>query len=116
VGRDYDKVDVHSFIDSVNAGHRESVQLMQDIAECLGEVLANIINIINPAMVVLSGVLTKAGDIFFTKIKNTIYNNAIFVNCQNLDVKASSFDDNIGAVGAAALVMQEEFEVMEKQI
>jgi N-acetylglucosamine repressor len=116
VGQDPERVNVYSFVDSVKAGHKDSVELVQDIAKSLGEVLANVINILNPDMVVLSGVLTKTGDIFVTKVKNTIYDNAIFVNCQNLKVRCSSFDENIGAVGAAALVMQKEFEVMEQMV
>jgi N-acetylglucosamine repressor len=116
IGQNLEKVNIYSLIDSVKAGHKDSVELIQDIAKSLGEVLANVVNILNPDMVVLSGLLTKTGDLFFTKVKNTIYDNAIFVNCQNLKVKCSSFDDNIGAVGAAALVMQKEFEVMEQMV
>ena len=40
----------------------------------------------------------------------------IYENNKNLIIKSSEFNDDIGAIGAAALVLQEEFAFINKTV
>jgi hypothetical protein len=60
-------------------------------------------------MIVISGEITKCGDVFLKKIKEFIDKNVIDVNAKGLNIESSKFGDNIGGIGAASIVMQEEF-------
>lgn len=108
IDRDSGRVDIPSFIESVKLGHEDSVALMDETAENLGIVISQIVNFINPKRIVLSGALVY-GDAFVKKVKNVIENNIPFIRERNLNVVRLKFNDNIAAVGAAILVLEDEF-------
>jgi len=104
------------FIQSVLAGDEDSVKLMKSLANILGEALSATVNILAPEMIVLSGNFAKLGSVFITELYNVMNQSAIPENMKKLEIIASSFDVYIGAIGAAILVMQEEFEFIDKTI
>ena len=115
-GNDMEKVNIYTFVESVKAGHADSLELLGEIAGYIGDALSTVVNVLNPPKIVLSGEIFKTGRTFMGRVKGEIREKAIFVNYSNLLIKDSIFEDNIGAVGAAALVIQQEFEALDKPI
>lgn len=115
-GGNKDKVTLEMFCESAAQGHPDSVKLMLDLAHTLGEALGMAVNILAPEVVVLSGQLTKLGEPFFQEISEVLEHNVIHEIYQGLKITASAFNEYIGAIGAAAYAMQEEFDFIDKQI
>jgi predicted NBD/HSP70 family sugar kinase len=109
VNGDLQKVNIYSFVQSCLSGHQDSLELLDEVAEYIGDALSKVVILLNPDMIVLSGEITKCGDIFLKKVKEFIDKNAISVNVKGLNIERSKFGDNIGGIGAASIVMQEEF-------
>lgn len=116
VGGDLSKIDMDVFAKSVGMGHKDSLTLLRSCGETLGYALSMLVNIFAPQTLVLSGKLAKLGDPFLDPVRESIGRNSIEENFRTLKVMASSFSDNIGAIGAAALVMQKKFEFIDKPI
>ena len=115
-GGNPDKITLEMFFDSTAQGHTDSVKLMLDLAHILGEALSMAANILAPEVIVLSGKLTMLGKPFFEEIAKVLKNNVVQEISQGLKITASAFNEYIGAIGAAAYAMQEEFDFIDKQI
>lgn len=113
---DQQRVTMQVFIESVLKGHADSLKLEKQIAKYLGETLGLMTNIFAPRQVVLYGDLMEIGDMFLQHVKRWVKNDTIKENYKGLEIRASEFGRNLGAMGAASLVMQEAFPFAEENI
>jgi predicted NBD/HSP70 family sugar kinase len=77
--------------------------------EAIGEVLAGIINFINPSLVVVGGGVSRSGQRLIATIKETILSKSTPLATSTLDVIPSTLGGMAGVIGAAALVVDEVF-------
>ena len=59
VGNDFTLDDI---IDAVNAEDPLSIDVVEHIGHAIGETVANLINVFNPELVVIGGLLARTGD------------------------------------------------------
>lgn len=101
---------------SIGEGHPDACHLMRRTAGILGDALGTVVNIFAPEVIVLSGALAHNSPEFIMATSEAIRGHIISENLTNLNIVASAFGQDIGAIGAAAYVMQEEFEFIDKPI
>ncbi len=112
-----EKITIELFCQSVLTGHEDSVQLMKRTAAVLAEALAWVVNILAPQVIILSGYLPAGlSELFVNEVQAKMEPFTVAANYKNLQVCASAFDKNLGAIGAAAMVMQEEFEFIDQPV
>lgn len=116
VNGDKDAITIATFVDSVIQGHQDSLNLMHQVAGFLGETLSMLVNIFAPRKIVFYGELARIGEPFFEILRKHVWENSIKENNKGLQIMASEFGRNLGAIGAAALVMQEAFDFVEETI
>jgi len=73
-------------------------------ARMLGEVLANVVAVTSPEAIFLFGGLTKAGDILFKPVAETLEEQLLEIYKGKIKVLPSGIKDNAAVLGAAALV------------
>jgi glucokinase len=73
-------------------------------ARMLGEVLANVVAVTSPGAIFLFGGLTKAGDILFDPVRETLENNLMNIYKGKIKVLPSGIEENAAVLGAAALI------------
>ena len=73
-------------------------------AQMLGEVLANVVAVTSPEAIFLFGGLTKAGDILFDPVTETLENQLLDIYKGKIKVLPSGIEDNAAVLGAAALI------------
>jgi len=78
--------------------------------EILGRATANLVNIFNPNMIVISGEGTRAGDWILKPMTDTIAKFAMPSLASDAQIKIDRWGDDTWAYGAASLVLQELFE------
>jgi predicted NBD/HSP70 family sugar kinase len=77
------------------------------IARCgriVGEALAPLANLLNPAMVVLGGSVSQAGDILLAAVREALYRQAHPLVTRDLRIVRSQMGSSSGLVGAAEMV------------
>lgn len=116
IDNDISKIDIYTFVKSVKLNHEDSLELFYETAGYLGYAIGVLCNIFAPQRVVLMGELVKTGDIFIDAVYKEVGKNTIPENYRNLKISASDFSDNIGALGAAAMVMQREFQFIRENV
>ncbi|MFH1644829.1 MAG: ROK family protein [Candidatus Omnitrophota bacterium] len=84
-----------------------AISIWEDIASILGVGLSNLVNILNPQIIVIGGGVSKTGKFFFDRIKSTIKEKALKANLAGLKVVRAKFVDDAGVVGSAALIKRE---------
>lgn len=116
VGGNLEEITVSVFVESVKAGHPDAQALMKETAMYLGDALAFTVNILAPKRIILFGELTKIGEPFIQEVNHYIEQGVIQENYREFHLEASKRDDDLGAIGAAAMVMQEQFNFIDQTV
>lgn len=116
VNGDLSAITIGTFVDSVLKGHEDSLGLMYQIADFLGDTFSMLVNIFAPRKIVFFGELARIGETFFRILRERVEENSIEQNYRGLEIIASEFGRNLGAIGAASLVLQETFGFAEEMI
>jgi glucokinase len=95
--------------EAIVAGDEYAKEVMRDTAKFLGTGIANLINILNPGMVVISGGVTRAGDRLLEPLKKEVRRRAFSHAAENCQIVASSLGGMVGVIGAACMFRQERF-------
>ncbi|OIO45775.1 MAG: hypothetical protein AUJ28_03680 [Parcubacteria group bacterium CG1_02_37_51] len=85
------------------AGKKSALKIYQELGHYLGYGLANIVNIFDPEVIVLSGGVSEAYDLFIKPAKLVMKNNLISSQSADIKILKSKLGDRAGAIGAAAL-------------
>lgn len=101
-GGDLRAVTAETVSDAIVAGDDYAVSVMQDTAGFLGTGLANLINILNPDMIVVSGGVTRAGAHLFDPLRREVRKRAFRPAAEACRIVSSELGGMAGVIGAAA--------------
>lgn len=73
----------------------------------LGMGIANLINILNPALIIVSGEGARAGDLLFQPMRDSVTRHAFNGLADDAEIVIQEWGDEAWARGAASLVLQE---------
>lgn len=104
------------FIQGVQDNDPDCLELLEQVAKYLGDGIAIMINLFAPQKIVLFGELTKTGAPLIQFLRKRITEKSLSENIENLELQISPFGSDLGASGAACLVMQEAFAYIEEAI
>lgn len=91
---------------AAKVGDPAAVQVIDHAATCLGIGLANLLNLVNPARIVLGGRLVLAGDALLRPLAHAIQGRALWTNVAAADVVVSQLGDDVIPLGAATMVLR----------
>ncbi len=91
----------------LRTGDPVAVRLIRDAAALLGETVASLINVYNPARLVLSGPLTAMTDDLLAGVRAVAYQRALPLATRNLTLTHSVIGDLAGVVGGVVLGIEQ---------
>jgi glucokinase-like ROK family protein len=91
-------------------GDALSTQIVQDAGNYLGIAIANMLNLLNPGLIVLGGDLVAAGDVLLEAVRATALRRAIPKAGKEVVIMASDLGEDTVAIGAATLVLHHAFQ------
>jgi glucokinase len=103
------RITAETVYEAIVAGDDYAKEVMRDTAKFLGTGIANLINILNPGMVVISGGVTRAGDRLLEPLKAEVRRRAFSHASENCQIVTSSLGSMVGVIGAACMFRQERF-------
>ncbi|WP_182525833.1 ROK family protein [Nocardioides dongkuii] len=89
----------------VRSGDPRAVQAVRQAGRDLGEVLATLVNVINPSAIVVGGALADAGESLLAGIREVVYQRSLPLATQHLRITTSQAGERAGVIGAAALAI-----------
>jgi glucokinase len=75
----------------------------EEFGSYLGMTLANIVNLIDPEIIIIGGGVSNSIDLFLESAKNTMQEFLINENYKNLEIIKTKLGEKAGAIGAALL-------------
>ncbi|MGB1242601.1 MAG: ROK family transcriptional regulator [Chitinophagales bacterium] len=96
----------HDILDAVLKGDALSLQLLIMQGDKLGQVLGNLINLLNPNLIVLSGEIVMVGDLFIDAVKVGMRKTGLISTLKNCKVKTSQLGRYFSSRGAACMVLK----------
>lgn len=95
-------ITAETVFEAVVEGDRYATEVVADTAKFLGAGVANIINILNPDMVVISGGVTRAGDHLMVPLRAEVRLRAFRVAEEACEIVPAELQNTAGVIGAAA--------------
>ncbi|TYL51326.1 ROK family transcriptional regulator [Nocardioides sp. BGMRC 2183] len=95
----------HDVVDLVRAGDKAAVQAVRQAGRDLGEVLATLVNLVNPSSIVIGGSLATAGEGLLAGIREVVYRRSLPLATEHLQITTSRAGERAGVIGAAALAI-----------
>ncbi|WP_408898294.1 ROK family protein [Nocardioides sp. R1-1] len=97
--------DDHDVVTLVRAGDQAAVQAVRQGGRDLGEVVAALVNLVNPSVIVIGGALAAAGEGLLAGIREVVYQRSLPLATEHLHITTSRAGERAGVIGAAALAI-----------
>lgn len=107
-----DEITAATVYEAVVLGDPFANEVMRETAKFLGAGVANIINILNPEMVVISGGVTRAGDHLFVPLRAEVRRRSFKVSQEACQIVPATLPGLAGVIGAAAVFKKETYGVV----
>lgn len=91
-------------------GNPTAIEILSRSGSVLGQSIANLVNLLNPERILISGEGLSRGPVFFDALKSTVRKFALPDLYADLDLRIESWGDDVWARGAASLVLRSLFE------
>ncbi|WP_460347624.1 ROK family transcriptional regulator [Actinoallomurus acanthiterrae] len=98
-------VAVSDLLPLIKAGDRGAVHALQDAAEEIGRVLANLVTMLNPELIVVGGDLARAGERLIEPITRAIRRYALAPAAEAVQITSGQLGDHAEVLGAAGMVL-----------
>ncbi|WP_208104029.1 ROK family transcriptional regulator [Modestobacter roseus] len=86
------------------AGVPEVVTVLRDSGRLIGQIMADVVSLLNPSVIVIGGALANDG--LLAGVREVIYRRTLPLAALDLRVELSQTGDRAGVLGAAAMVVE----------
>jgi predicted NBD/HSP70 family sugar kinase len=92
-------------VDLVRAGDLTAIQVVRQAGRDIGDVLATLVNLVNPAVVVIGGRMAGAGEHLLAGIREVVYRRSMPLATEHLQIVASVAGGGAALDGAVAMAV-----------
>jgi glucokinase len=100
---------IERVFDAARAGDMETRAMLDERARYMGIALANLVNILNPELIVLGGIYAQGQDLLLPVVETTVRQRAFADLGERVRLQTTSFGWQAGVVGANALALDTFF-------
>ena len=90
-------------------GDSTAVAALVRAGKNVGRMLATVVNLYNPALIVIGGGVAMSGDVLLAAIRNAVYERSLPLATRDLRIERSPLGSEVGLHGAAFLAIDELF-------
>lgn len=101
----HDVSHLRDVVDLANRGDAEARRLIRESGRHIGEVVAPLVNLLNPGVMVIGGDMMDAYDLLVAGLREALYGNATALATRTLQVVPATHGERSSVVGSAALVL-----------
>jgi len=102
-----ERLTVATMLEAVRAGDADAVRAVRGAGRALGQVVATVLNVLNPELIVIGGDLAGAGDVLLDAVREPIARAALPEAARRARVTAATLGECAHVLGALALVVSE---------
>lgn len=105
--KDYENVSAKEVFIEAAKGDYVANDILNESLSYLGLVVSNVMNTLDPDMVVLGGGVINGGDIVIEKVREVVNSRCLDIIAENCKIEKSNLEGKSGVLGAAALAISE---------
>ena len=109
-GGDAANIDAKMIYDAAKHGDNLAMEIVRESNEYIGIAIANVINFLDPELIIFEGGVAKAGDILLNGIKSVVERRQMKYTGRKLKILISELGDDAAAIGAASVLIGRLFE------
>lgn len=102
-GNDPELITAKLVAEAASEGDAEARGILAEAMNYLGIGMANLVNLLNPELIVIGGGLTHIGERLFGPVRRAIDQHAFPAQAQAVHVVRAGLGDDVGVLGAAAV-------------
>lgn len=92
-------------VELVREHNLEAIRLVRQAGRYLGEVLAGLINALNPSVIIIGGDIAGAHEQLFAGMREVVYKRSTPLATKHLQIARSTLEDRAGVFGASMLAI-----------
>ncbi|WP_458113181.1 ROK family protein [Arthrobacter sp. R1-13] len=93
-------------LELVNQGNPQAIQALRQAGRDVGDVLATVVNLLNPSLIVIGGSLGQTGDHLMAGVREVVYRRSLPLATSHLRIASSMAGDQAAVLGASQMVTQ----------
>ena len=105
-GGDIDGIEAKTVFDAAKSGDMLALEIVHEAAEYIGIALANIINLVDPELIILEGGVARAGEILSGTIQKVVGRRKMKYAGTHTNIAISELGENSAAIGAASFLLK----------
>jgi predicted NBD/HSP70 family sugar kinase len=90
----------------VAQGNLQAIQVLRQAGRDVGDVLATVVNLLNPSVIVIGGSLGQAGEHLMAGVREVVYRRSLPLATAHLRIALSMAGDRAAILGASQMVTQ----------
>ena len=90
----------------MRAGDALAIAAVRQAGRDIGDVVAAMVNLINPSVVVIGGQMAQAGEHLLAGIRETVYHRSLPLATEHLRIVPSRAGGEAGVLGASAMAIE----------
>ena len=102
-GGDPEKLEAKTVFDAAKAGDPAGVAVFNEYISCLGQAISNIIQFLDPEVIVLGGGVSKAGDFLLEAVRREVPKYLLYKTLPLSRIEIARLGADAGIIGAAML-------------
>ena len=99
------ELEAKDIFDCAKMGDQFSLDIVDYASSYLAMGIGNLLNVINPEVIILSGGVSLAGEILLKSVKNKLINYAMPITMKNLEIRLGELGNDAGIKGGIALFL-----------
>ncbi|WEG10764.1 ROK family transcriptional regulator [Pullulanibacillus sp. KACC 23026] len=107
---DLNKITLDKFFKAVDEGDVLAVNILDDVVDYLSTGIINIVNLLNPEIIIIGGVL-GASDTLVAKLRDRVISQGLSTNTHDLDIRSTALGKDFMLCAAANLVLHESHHI-----
>ncbi|MBQ9306939.1 MAG: ROK family protein [Clostridia bacterium] len=100
---DLKKINARIVIDAAREGDPVAIKVFRRFVKALGQTIANVVNILDPEMIVLGGGVAKAGSFLLDAVRAEVPNYILYKDLPFARIELARLGADAGIIGAAML-------------
>ncbi len=93
-------------LELVQSGDSEAIQHIRQAGREIGEVLTTVVQLVNPAVIVLAGSMTAAGEHVLAGVREAVYQRSAPLATDELRIVASTLGAQVALIGGGMLALE----------
>lgn len=102
INQDYNKLTALMISEAYDLGDALAIEVMEETGTLLGFGLANVVNLLNPELLIIGGGMAAAGDRLLNPVRDTVGNHALKLSGSRCRIVQAKLGARAGTVGAAS--------------